>query len=143
MEWSSAYLRRYNSDNMCIHITDTCIYTHDMVGYLPSYTPTTCKLTCPLFFELWGGKFFTLFSQLTVIDCGILESPQNGIVVVDMTTLGAVATYTCNASYRLVGMESRRCEENGQWSEVAPTCEGDNLTTVVFILACVYTVLCS
>ena len=53
----------------------------------------------------------------------MLVPPTNGNVIVGVTTLGAMATYTCNPSYRLVGMDSRQCQENGQWSGEAPTCE--------------------
>ena len=59
-----------------------------------------------------------------MVDCGFLVAPSNGIVNFGMTTFGSMATYECNPSYRLVGMELRLCGEDGVWSGDPPTCEG-------------------
>ena len=59
-----------------------------------------------------------------VIDCGGLEPPDNGAVdVSEGSLLGAMATYSCDPSFTLVGMDSRQCEEDG-WTGEPPTCEG-------------------
>ena len=64
-----------------------------------------------------------------MIDCGGLSDPANGQVtispgLVDLTGVGATATYTCNSStgYMLVGTAMRTCQDSGQWSGMAPTC---------------------
>ena len=65
-------------------------------------------------------------SLRAAVDCGSLSPPANGVVVVGTTTLGSVATYTCNPSFVLLGgTQSIECQENGNWSGETPTCEGD------------------
>ena len=60
------------------------------------------------------------------VDCGTLSEPANGTVdLSDGTLVGAVATYTCDHSFRLIGLGSRVCQENGSWSGEAPICEGN------------------
>ena len=38
------------------------------------------------------------------------------------TGLDAVAAYTCDQGYDLVGDEMRTCQTNGQWTGVEPNC---------------------
>ena len=73
----------------------------------------------------WGFDPSCCGHPFAAVDCGVLDSPISGNVVVGTTTLGSVATYTCSSSFRLVGMDSRQCQENGTWSGEIPTCEGD------------------
>ena len=56
------------------------------------------------------------------VDCGSLTSPVNGRIVISSTTFESTASYLCNSGYNLVGVNSRTCQSNGQWSGVAPTC---------------------
>ena len=55
--------------------------------------------------------------------CPTLSNPPNGRVSQRGNTPGARALYTCNSDYELVGLSSRTCQNNGQWSGDAPTCE--------------------
>lgn len=57
----------------------------------------------------------------TPFDCGALQAPANGTVTAGSTTLGATATYACNANYTLTGAATRTCQATG-WSGTAPTC---------------------
>ena len=60
------------------------------------------------------------------VDCGTLSEPANGGIDLSNGTLaGAVAIYTCDPSFRLIGVEFRLCQENGSWSGEAPICEGN------------------
>ena len=78
-----------------------------------------------------------LFTLLTAIDCGTLPAPDNGEVdLSEGSLLGAMATYSCDPSYSLVGMSSRQCQENETWSGEAPTCEG-NVKDQHFHVTCV------
>ena len=59
----------------------------------------------------------------------MLNDPENGqviftpgVVATIETGLGAVANYTCNGGYDLVGDTMRTCEANGQWAGAEPTC---------------------
>ena len=65
------------------------------------------------------------FTSLTVVNCGNLTAPANGIVNHTAgTTFGQTATYSCNTDYNLVGDRARTCQATGNWSGNAPTCEG-------------------
>lgn len=58
------------------------------------------------------------------VDCGLLEPPLNGQVMVMGTTLGSRAMYTCNPGYILLGSATRRCKASGLWCGSEPTCSG-------------------
>ena len=58
-----------------------------------------------------------------VIQCSQLDNPLNGEVTFD-TSVGSIATYSCNNNYVLSDSTPRRCLPNGQWSGVAPICRG-------------------
>ena len=58
----------------------------------------------------------------TLVDCGSLQSPSNGDVTYTATTVGSVATYTCNAGYELNGVSVRACQIDGTWSGSQPSC---------------------
>ena len=67
-----------------------------------------------------------------VIDCGTLPEPANGAVdLSDGSFVGAVAIYTCDPSFRLIGEDSRVCQENESWSGEAPTCEGNYIDSML------------
>ena len=52
-------------------------------------------------------------------------SPDNGTVdLSEGSLLGAMATYSCDPSFTLIGMSPRVCQENETWSGEAPTCIG-------------------
>ena len=62
---------------------------------------------------------------LTVVDCGSLTDPDNGLVTHTAgTTFGQTATYSCKTGYNLVGDSIRTCQATGIWSGSAPTCQG-------------------
>ena len=56
------------------------------------------------------------------IDCGMLEAPPGGSVATPMTTFGAIATYSCDPGYDLLGSPARSCLEDATWSGTAPIC---------------------
>ena len=57
------------------------------------------------------------------VDCGPLDNPSNGNVVLDDTTLRSEAAYTCHVGHFLVGSDARTCLSNGSWSGSEPFCE--------------------
>ncbi len=73
-----------------------------------------------------------------IIRCQPLTQPSNGVVSISTGThgvnlgVGAIATYSCNSGYGLVGQASRTCVSGGgttgTWSGSQPTCEGKNST---------------
>ena len=60
----------------------------------------------------------------TVVDCGSLDNPGNGVVSFTATTYNSVATYSCNTGYTLTGDDMRTCQSSGVWSGSEPTCTG-------------------
>ena len=56
--------------------------------------------------------------------CGHPPNPNpHSSVQVDATTLGSVATYTCDHGYDLVGTTAIECLYTKEWSDVAPVCK--------------------
>ncbi|XP_052811038.1 neurogenic locus notch homolog protein 2-like isoform X3 [Mya arenaria] len=69
---------------------------------------------------LWDGS-----DPSCVEDCGALTDPLNGDVTYANTILNEVATYTCSATFKLVGNAMRTCETGPAWSGTEPTCTED------------------
>ena len=63
-------------------------------------------------------------SIVAVVDCGPLNNPGNGRVVLTGTTFGSTATYSCQKGFALVGSSTRTCQANRVWSGQAPVCQG-------------------
>ena len=62
-----------------------------------------------------------------MIDCEGLTDPEGGQVMISSGTvtatgLNAIASYTCDAGYELVGNAMRTCEANGEWNGTEPVC---------------------
>lgn len=64
----------------------------------------------------------SIHTCLAAVDCGPLDSPDNGVVRVPGTEFGFAARYSCNVGFTLVGLSTRICQINGKWSGDAPTC---------------------
>lgn len=62
----------------------------------------------------------------TEITCDVGLTPFNGgSESCDRSNnFGSVCSYTCNEGYDLKGASQRECEENGDWSEERPSCDG-------------------
>ena len=67
-------------------------------------------------YAIWIMRFATVV-------CPTLSNPQNGRVSQQGNKPGDRASYNCNSGYELVGQSVRTCQNNGQWSGDAPTCE--------------------
>ena len=57
------------------------------------------------------------------VTCEDLQDPSNGRVELSGNTPGSTAEYSCNSGYRLVGTQSRTCQDDGFWSDEEPICE--------------------
>ena len=69
-----------------------------------------------------------------------LADPTNGQVSIVTNTIGSTATYTCDTGYGVNGATTDTCGADGSWSAVPPTCDGENLLTLLnplFISLCV------
>ena len=64
-------------------------------------------------------------AQVVIVDgCGPLPPPDNGNVDASITTVGSVATYSCDNGFLISGDPQRNCQMDGLWSGSAPTCLG-------------------
>ena len=64
-------------------------------------------------------------AQVLIVDsCGSLPPPENGAVDASITTVGSVATYSCDNGFLISGDSQRNCQMDGFWSGSAPTCLG-------------------
>ena len=67
--------------------------------------------------------YCVLFFFIVAVRCSSLNAPSDGSVSLSGTTVGSTATYSCNDGFRLQGESKRRCQNNGEWSGRAPTCQ--------------------
>ena len=62
------------------------------------------------------------------LDCGSLDCPCNGDVLVTDTTFGSIANYDCMLGYVLLGNPTRTCLDTGLWDGEPPCCEGKHFS---------------
>ena len=75
-------------------------------------------------------------AQVVIVDsCDPLPPPENGNVDASITTIGSVATYSCNNGFLLSGDSQRICQMNGFWSGSAPTCLGMIMIDILQLLS--------
>ena len=70
--------------------------------------------------------------------CGRLRPPKDGRVFFSSTSFGAEASYECIPGFKLVGVEVRTCQANGEWSEEEPSCQSEWLNIIIGIYTTVY-----
>ena len=82
----------------------------------------TCISMCKTNMIIFTVRFVAI---IIIVDCGPLEDPANGNVILTNTLLRSTATYTCDFGYSLVGEDFVVCQANaaGSWSGSA-TCSG-------------------
>ena len=73
-------------------------------------------------------KIFLLTETNTVIyltptvSCPRLPNPPNGSVQYNSVDVGALAEYSCNCGFTMVGPSDRMCRINYSWSGEEPVC---------------------
>ena len=72
----------------------------------------------------WEENVFFFFFFLVLI-CSSLPNPSFGRVDLTGRTIGSTATYSCQRGYTLVGVTTRTCQANRQWSGKAPVCKSE------------------
>ena len=72
--------------------------------------------------------------NLIAVDCGDLDNPESGQVILNGTIFMSTATYSCMVGYVLVGEQTRTCQANGQWSGRAPFCRRKSDYYILFII---------
>ena len=70
-------------------------------------------------------SLYTVYIYISVaVDCGSVVDLINGQVnSLNGTTIGSVATFTCNFGYKLSHQQVVMCGGNGMWSPASPTCQ--------------------
>ena len=68
---------------------------------------------------------FVFFACFSVLICSSLPNPPFGRVDLTGRTIGSTATYSCQRGYTLVGVTTRTCQANRQWSGKAPVCKSE------------------
>lgn len=58
------------------------------------------------------------------VDCGEIPGLEHGSVayIENRTTHGAVAKFSCNLNYTLIGEDKRVCGDEGIWTGKQPQC---------------------
>ncbi|XP_064386348.1 sushi, von Willebrand factor type A, EGF and pentraxin domain-containing protein 1-like [Halichondria panicea] len=97
--------------------TNMATYTCD-TGYTTSgATPITCMSD-----DTSAGTWSPSPPTCTIVTCPVLTSPTNGALFTPNLNYLTIATYSCDTGYVLTGSAARRCQADGVWSGVAPTC---------------------
>ena len=68
------------------------------------------------------GSIINDFVIHAAVQCPVLGGLTNGNVDYTARTVGSIASYTCNASFTLVGPASRKCRQKGKWKGSKPSC---------------------
>ena len=78
----------------------------------------TYHCICPAHIEMLAVPF------LLAINCGPLDEPKNGFVLLSGTAVGATATYSCRPGFVLEpeGENLRVCNRSGKWTGSVPKC---------------------
>ena len=72
-----------------------------------------------------------LFSKIPeLVGCGGPDVPVHGYKIGKNYWAGEMVTFACDAGYHLEGPTNRLCLENGNWSNVAPTCKRGKLNSI-------------
>ena len=71
-----------------------------------------------------------LFSCIAV-NCGQLDTPLNGRVILTGMIFGSIALYNCDEGYTLTGSVTRTCQPIGLWSGIEPYCAGEYMCMCV------------
>ena len=58
-----------------------------------------------------------------LVGCGDPGVPVHGYKIGENYWAGEMVTFACDTGYHLEGPTNRLCLENGNWSNVVPTCK--------------------
>lgn len=56
------------------------------------------------------------------LDCGKLQTPENGYLVALTTTFKSLVTFFCDVGFDMVGSSALECHSNGYWNGSEPSC---------------------
>ena len=58
----------------------------------------------------------------TIVSCNTIDTLDNGIVIGNVYTFGAVITFNCSNGFQLNGASSIQCLADASWSASIPSC---------------------
>ena len=101
-----------------------------------SFPPPVCKRKHLVLLKMLLINHITSnYLTAAVRNCPALSAPQDGKVRVSGTNPGDRADYSCNGGFSLKGVGWRKCQDNGQWTGEAPTCESERMFAAIFMYA--------
>ena len=65
-----------------------------------------------------------LYFFFLVINCTVLEDPDNGELHIGGVSFGSEVFYSCDKGFILTGDTNRTCQADGNWTGSAPVCNG-------------------
>ncbi|XP_078699953.1 E-selectin-like [Branchiostoma floridae x Branchiostoma belcheri] len=92
---------------------DVMSFTCDSGYQLEGLASLTCQAD-----GTWSGSV----PSCTVVQCPLLEAPENGGKTGDNNFYQAVVTFTCDPGYELEGLPSLTCRADSTWNGNVPTC---------------------
>ncbi|XP_052279115.1 sushi, von Willebrand factor type A, EGF and pentraxin domain-containing protein 1-like isoform X5 [Dreissena polymorpha] len=126
--------RRWNSTGQTCTPVDCGRPTSPQHGHV-SQTATsygsTATMSCETGYNLTGsgtstcgsdGRWNSTGQTCTPVDCGRPTATQHGHVSQTATTLGSIATISCEAGYNLTGSGISTCGSDGRWNNTSQTC---------------------
>lgn len=93
---------------------DQAIFSCDPGYSLTGYSVIECGTE-----GLWNASAPTC----EPVDCGQLSNPEFGFVFFSTSTYSSQAKYSCRPGYTINGTSVRTCDDTGNWTNLAPTCE--------------------
>ena len=67
-------------------------------------------------------KFLIVSIIISAVECPRLITPPKASINYIGSGFGAIARYRCDPGYTLVGVSSRTCKSDGEWSGDDPVC---------------------
>ena len=64
------------------------------------------------------------------------NSIRTDTITIGRYPIGTIATYTCDATYSIVGRDMRECTNSGEFSGSDPTCQRNSYNTLHVKLTC-------
>lgn len=113
----------WRKDGAIISANTTSDTEGEVTGELviPKFGPSDQGVyTC--FFKNYNNGTAETSTIAELVGCGDPGKPVHGYKTGANYWAGQMVTFTCDTGYHLEGPTNRLCQENGNWSDVAPTC---------------------
>ncbi|KAL9961572.1 hypothetical protein ACROYT_G030534 [Oculina patagonica] len=115
LEWSK--------DGVVVSTNTTSTSADEVKGELviPSFGPSD-QGVYKCFFKNYENGTAEIATTAELVGCGDPGVPVHGYKIGENYWAGEMVTFACDTGYQLEGPTTRLCLENGNWSNVVPTC---------------------